>query len=83
MSSPVVKCVPDFSAARQPVGVDQFREATAALPGAFVLDLHSALDHKHSVLTYAGSPAGVAEAALQATARTAAAGVQEVETSAV
>jgi glutamate formiminotransferase/formiminotetrahydrofolate cyclodeaminase len=40
--------------------------------GVYVLDQHSDLDHNRSVITYAGSPAGVAEAAFQAIAQAAA-----------
>ena len=83
MSSPVVECVSNFSGSRRPEVVDQSQEAVATVPGAYVLDLHSNLDDNRSVITYAGSPAEVAEAASQAVARAAAAGVQEAETNAV
>lgn len=71
MSSPIVECVPNFSEARHPAVIEKIRQAITSVPGVFVLDQHSDLDHNRTVITYAGSPAEVAEAAFQAIARAA------------
>ncbi len=46
----------------------QIRQAIAAVPGVYVLDLNSDMDHNRSVITFAGEPAAVEEAAYQAIA---------------
>jgi glutamate formiminotransferase/formiminotetrahydrofolate cyclodeaminase len=65
MSLPIVECIPNFSEARRPAVVDAIRQAISSVPGVFVLDLHSDLDHNRSVITFAGSPQGVEEAAFR------------------
>ena len=67
----IIECIPNFSAARQPEVVAAIRQAIAAVPDAFVLDQHSDLDHNRSVITFAGSPEAVEEAAFRAIAKAA------------
>jgi glutamate formiminotransferase/formiminotetrahydrofolate cyclodeaminase len=61
----IVECIPNFSEARRPEVVDQI-VAAASLPGVQILDRSSDLDHNRTVLTFAGSPSAVAEAAFRA-----------------
>ena len=69
---PLVECIPNFSDARRPEVVAAIRQAIASVPGAAVLDQHSDLDHNRSVITFAGPPEAVEEAAFQAIAKAAA-----------
>ena len=69
---PIIECIPNFSDARRPEVVDAIRQAIASVPGAVVLDQHSDLDHNRSVITFAGPPEAVEEAAFQAIAKAAA-----------
>lgn len=71
MSIPIVECIPNFSEARRPQVVAEIRQAIANVPGAHVLDQHSDLDHNRSVITFAGAPDAVEEAAFRAIARAA------------
>ena len=64
--NPIVECIPNFSEARRPEVVDQIVLAAAAVPGVSILDRSSDMDHNRTVLTFAGSPAGVEEAAFRA-----------------
>lgn len=67
----IIECIPNFSEARRPEVVAAIRQVIAAVPGAFVLDQHSDLDHNRSVITFAGSPEAVEEAAYCAIAKAA------------
>ena len=58
----IVECVPNFSAGRDRAVVD----AIARAAGAALLDATSDPDHNRTVLTMAGAPDAVAEAALAA-----------------
>ncbi|HSB89357.1 MAG TPA: glutamate formimidoyltransferase [Anaerolineales bacterium] len=71
MPTPLVECIPNFSEGRRPAVIDSIRSAIAAVPGVLVLDLHSDADHNRSVITFAGPPGPVAEAAFAAIARAA------------
>jgi glutamate formiminotransferase len=62
----IVECVPNFSEGRDPVIVSSIGRAVSAVPGAALLDTTSDQDHNRSVLTFAGSPDAVAEAAFAA-----------------
>ncbi len=55
----IAECVPNFSEGRDARAIG----AIAAAMGAAVLDLHSDADHNRSVVTLAGAPAAVLEAA--------------------
>jgi len=68
MSSAIIECIPNFSEARRPEVVDAIRQAIAAVPGISVLDQHSDLDHNRTVITFAGEPGAVEEAAFRSIA---------------
>ena len=68
MSQPIVECIPNFSEARRPAVIDSIRQAISSVPGVTVLDQHSDLDHNRTVITFAGAPQGVEEAAFRAIA---------------
>jgi glutamate formiminotransferase len=61
--------VPNFSEGRDPVLVAALESAIAAVPGASVLDRTSDTDHNRSVITFAGSPDPVLEAAVRVAAK--------------
>ncbi len=62
----IVECVPNFSEGRDPVIVASIARAVSAMPGALLLDTTSDQDHNRSVLTFAGSPQAVMDAAVAA-----------------
>lgn len=62
----LVECVPNFSEGRDRRKVDRIAAAIESVADVHVLDLHLDPDHNRSVITFAGSPAGVQEAALLA-----------------
>ena len=62
----LVECVPNFSEGRDPVVVAAIARAAASVPGIMILDLQRDIDHNRSVLTFAGPPDSVAEAAVAA-----------------
>lgn len=66
MTTPLIECIPNFSEARRPEVIDQIVAAIQAVPDVKLLDRSSDLDHNRTVLTFAGSPAGVEEAAFRA-----------------
>jgi glutamate formiminotransferase len=59
----VVECVPNFSEGRDPVVINALVEAISSVPGATVLGQTSDADHNRSVITFAGEPKAVADAA--------------------
>ncbi len=63
----LVECVQNFSEGRNQETVDALVAAIRSVPGVFLLDQEMDHDHHRAVLTFAGSPAGVAEAAFQVT----------------
>jgi glutamate formiminotransferase len=62
----IVECVPNFSEGRDSAIVGKIAGAIDEVHGAILLDSTSDPDHNRSVLTFAGSPSSVAEAALAA-----------------
>src|SRR5215472_17203277 len=68
----LVECVPNFSEGRRREVVDQILDSIAAVPGVTLLDREMDPDHNRSVLTFAGEPEPVAEAAFRAIAKAAA-----------
>lgn len=62
----LVECIPNFSEARRPEIVDQIVAAITSVEGARLLDRSSDLDHNRTVVTYAGPPEAVEEAAFRA-----------------
>jgi glutamate formiminotransferase len=63
-----VECVPNFSEGSRPEVMDAIEGAAASVHGAAVLDRHADAVHNRMVLTIAGPPGPVAEAAFRATA---------------
>jgi glutamate formiminotransferase len=61
----MIECIPNFSEGRRPEVIDAIVRAIGAPPGVAVLDLHQDADHNRSVVTFAGSPEAVAEAAFR------------------
>jgi glutamate formiminotransferase len=64
--TPLIECIPNFSEARRPEVVDQIVAAIQSVADVKLLDRSSDLDHNRTVLTFAGTAAGVEEAAFRA-----------------
>jgi glutamate formiminotransferase/formiminotetrahydrofolate cyclodeaminase len=62
----LIECIPNFSEARRTEVVDQIAAAITSVEGARLLDRSSDLDHNRTVLTLAGPPEAVEEAAFRA-----------------
>jgi glutamate formiminotransferase/formiminotetrahydrofolate cyclodeaminase len=62
----LIECIPNFSEARRPEVIDQVVAAITSVEGARLLDRSSDLDHNRTVLTFAGPPEAVEEAAFRA-----------------
>lgn len=71
MTQPLVECIPNFSEGRRMEVIDSIAAAISAVAGVRILDRHSDADHNRSVITFAGPPQGVLEAAYAAIARAA------------
>ncbi len=63
MSQKLVECIPNFSEGRRTEVVDAIVNAIQSVGGARLLDRSSDADHNRSVITFAGTPEGVVEAA--------------------
>ncbi|MDH3592909.1 MAG: glutamate formimidoyltransferase, partial [Planctomycetota bacterium] len=59
----LIECVPNISEGRDPATIRAIADAMRTAPGARVLHVDSDADHHRSVITVAGSPFAVAEAA--------------------
>src|SRR5215211_2831258 len=66
MSIQLIECIPNFSEARRPEVIDQIMAAIQSVDDVRLLDRSSDLDHNRTVLTFAGSPFAVEEAAFRA-----------------
>ncbi len=64
----LVECIPNFSEGRSSTVVDAIAQAITGVPGAVLLDSGSDADHNRSVLTFAGPPEAVSQAAFEAIA---------------
>jgi glutamate formiminotransferase / formiminotetrahydrofolate cyclodeaminase len=62
----IVECVPNFSEGRNRTTVCALVHAVESVPGVWMLDQTMDRDHHRSVLSFAGEPAAVAEAAFRA-----------------
>jgi glutamate formiminotransferase / formiminotetrahydrofolate cyclodeaminase len=60
----LIECVPNFSEGRDAKKLDAILAAISSVPGVYVLDKEMDTDHHRSVVTLAGEPDAVAEAAL-------------------
>lgn len=65
MPRELVECVPNFSEGRNAESVEAISAAIRSAPGVIVLDRAMDADHNRSVITFAGPPEAVAEAALR------------------
>jgi glutamate formiminotransferase/formiminotetrahydrofolate cyclodeaminase len=65
----LIECVPNFSEGRDPAKVDAIIAAMSGVPGVYVLDREMDADHNRCVVTLAGEPDAVAEAALLGTGK--------------
>jgi glutamate formiminotransferase len=61
----LIECVPNFSEGRDHKKIEALLAAMSGIKGARVLDLHVDPDHNRSVVTLAGEPEPVVEAALR------------------
>ncbi len=64
MVAPLVECVPNVSEGRRQDVIDAIAEAAAATEGVALLNVQSDPSHNRSVLTFAGPPEPVADAAV-------------------
>jgi glutamate formiminotransferase len=62
----IIECVPNFSEGRDPTIVATIARAVSSVRGALLLDITADQDHNRSVLTFAGSPQAVMNAAVAA-----------------
>ena len=62
----IVECVPNFSEGRNQTTVRALVHAVESVPGVCLLDQTMDRDHHRSVLSFAGEPDAVAEAAFRA-----------------
>jgi glutamate formiminotransferase len=65
LSRALVECVPNFSEGRNRSTVDAIVNAIAAVPGVSLLAHECDFDHNRAVVTFAGPPEQVSEAALR------------------
>lgn len=63
---PLIECVPNFSEGRRPEVIAAIRDAAAAVAGVTVLHVDPGQATNRTVLTFAGEPEPVVEAAFQA-----------------
>ena len=66
MPRQLVECVPNFSEGRDASVIDAIVQAALAVPEVVLLDREADADHNRSVLTFAGPPAAVGDAAFRA-----------------
>lgn len=71
MQKAIVECIANFSDARRPQVIEAIMQAITSVEQVSLLDRHSDNDHNRTVLTFAGPPAQVEEAAYQAIAKAA------------
>jgi glutamate formiminotransferase len=67
---PLVECVPNFSEGCAATKVDAIAQATK-IDGVYILDRQMDADHNRSVITLAGEPAAVQEAAIRSVGKAA------------
>jgi glutamate formiminotransferase/formiminotetrahydrofolate cyclodeaminase len=71
MTQPIVECIANYSEARRPQVIEAIAQAILDVSGVSLLDRHSDLDHNRTVLTFAGAPQEVEEAAFRSIAKAA------------
>jgi glutamate formiminotransferase / formiminotetrahydrofolate cyclodeaminase len=65
----LIECVPNFSEGRDATKVDALVQAMSKVPGVYVLDREMDADHNRCVITLAGEPDALGEAAILGTGR--------------
>jgi glutamate formiminotransferase len=65
----LIECVPNFSEGHDAATVRAIEDAIASAPGVLLLRAEMDADHNRSVITFAGTPDGVAEGALRGIAK--------------
>ncbi|PYU05388.1 MAG: glutamate formimidoyltransferase, partial [Acidobacteria bacterium] len=65
----LIECVPNFSEGRDKSKVDALIQTMSKVPGVWVLDHEMDADHNRCVITLAGEPDAVAEAAILGTGK--------------
>ncbi|MFB3777353.1 MAG: glutamate formimidoyltransferase [Bryobacteraceae bacterium] len=71
MKAGLIECVPNFSEGRDALVVDAIASAIRDVAGVALLDRNLDADHNRSVITFAGGPEAVAEAAVRGVAEAA------------
>src|SRR5256886_5630373 len=66
MPSPLIECVPNFSAGRDHATIEALRTAPTTVPGVRLLDVQADTSHNRSVFTFVAPPDAAVEAALSA-----------------
>ena len=66
MNKQIVECIPNFSEARRPEVIGDIANEIESVANVYILDQHMNTDHNRTVITFAGSPEGVEEAAFRA-----------------
>jgi glutamate formiminotransferase/glutamate formiminotransferase/formiminotetrahydrofolate cyclodeaminase len=64
---PLVECVPNFSEGRNRETIEALVSAVTSVPSVYLLDREMDYDHHRAVLTFAGPPPAVIEAAFHVT----------------
>lgn len=62
----IIECIPNFSEGRDQKTVNAIAEAITSVPGIILLGCESDIDHNRSVISFAGPPEAVIEAAFLA-----------------
>ncbi|HKX32727.1 MAG TPA: glutamate formimidoyltransferase [Blastocatellia bacterium] len=62
----IVECIPNFSEGCDEAKIELIAQAIASVPDVFVLNQTMDVDHHRSVITFAGEPEAVVEAAMRA-----------------
>ena len=63
--SQIIECIPNFSEGRNPVKINQITHAIESVAGVKLLDVSSGKATNRTVVTFAGEPESVVEAAFQ------------------
>src|SRR4030043_1369945 len=71
MTKPILECIPNYSEARRPDVIEAIMSSITSVDGVTLLDRHSDLDHKRTVLTFTGPPEAVEEAAFRSISKAA------------
>lgn len=67
----MIECVPNFSEGREPATIAAIAASIREMPGVALLGFEADADHHRSVITFAGQPEGVCEAAVRAVGKAA------------